>query len=51
MSKPGLYKVRFVYDATEKSAYRDAIARAHSAEGVPLPPGRIASNAVAVTVE
>jgi hypothetical protein len=51
LSKPGVYKVRFVYDATEKSAYRDAIARAHSAEGVPLPPGRVSSNAVALTVE
>ena len=47
----GTYRVRFVYDAGERSAYRDAIVRSHSTAGVPLPAGRIVSNTVTIVVE
>ncbi len=51
LQKPGTYRVRLVYDAQEKSAYRDAIALRHPAEGVMLPPARLASNTIVVTIE
>jgi hypothetical protein len=47
---PGVYTLRFVYDASEGGAYRKAIAGAHL-KGAVLPPGRLVSNEVAVTVQ
>lgn len=48
VSRPGTYKIRFAYDATEGSDYRK-ITRA-SSDGALLPPIRLASNVVTVTV-
>jgi hypothetical protein len=48
VSKPGTYKIRFAYDATEESDYRNLVQP--SAEGVLLPPIRLVSNTVTVTV-
>jgi hypothetical protein len=45
---PGTWRVRFVYDATEESAYRRAV-RA-SERGALLPPLRHVSNFVEVVV-
>ncbi len=51
LQKPGTYRVRLVYDAQEKSAYHDAIALRHPTDGVVLPPSRLASNTIVVTIE
>jgi len=48
VSKPGTYTIRFAYDATEGSDYRKVVTP--SAEGALLPPVRLRSNAVTVTV-
>ena len=48
VSKPGTYKIRFAYDATEGSDYRKVVRP--SPEGVLLPPARLVSNSVTVTV-
>ena len=48
VSKPGTYTIRFAYDATEGSDYRKLVTP--SAEGALLPPLRLVSNAVTVTV-
>lgn len=48
VSKPGTYRIRFAYDATEGSDYRQGV-RA-SSEGVLLPPVRLVSNTLTVTV-
>lgn len=51
LSRPGTYRVRLVYDASEGSAYREAIALKHPADGVPLRAERLASNTATITVE
>ena len=51
LSRPGTWRVRLVYDASEGSAYREALALKHPADGVPLRPERLASNTVTITVE
>lgn len=45
---PGAYRLRFVYDASEGSLYRSLVLP--SADGVPLPPLRLASNPVSIEV-
>jgi hypothetical protein len=44
----GTFKVRFVYDASEESAYRKVVQA--SAEGTLLPPFRLSSNALEVAL-
>jgi len=48
VSKPGTYRIRFAYDATEGSEYRKGVKA--SADGALLPPVRLLSNTVTVTV-
>ena len=49
LETPGAFRVRFVYDATEGSEYRERLATDHHAGSV-LPAERIESNEVAVTI-
>lgn len=51
LSRPGTYRVRIVYDATEGSAYQQALAASHVATGAPLPPARLVSNEITIVVE
>lgn len=48
--KKGSWIVRFVYDASEGSAYRSALAKDHP-QGRALPSGRLVSNAVPISVQ
>jgi hypothetical protein len=48
VARPGTYRIRFLYDAREGSDYRKLVTP--SAEGTLLPPARLASNPVTVTV-
>lgn len=48
MAEPGEVRVRFVYDASEESAYRAAVEGAP--QGVPLPAGRMASNEAVIRI-
>jgi hypothetical protein len=48
VSMPGTYRIRFAYDATEGSDYRKLVHA--SPEGALLPPIRLVSNTVTVTV-
>jgi hypothetical protein len=46
---PGVYRVRFVYDASEEGVYREAVASS-DLPAMPLPAGPVVSNAVTITV-
>lgn len=48
VSRPGTYKIRFAYDATEGSEYRKLVRP--SVKGVLLPPARLVTQTVTVTV-
>lgn len=47
--KPGLYRIAFVYDATDPSPYREAL-KAYSGIGAPLPAVRLVSNSLLLSV-
>jgi hypothetical protein len=48
LSKPGTYRIRFAYDATLESDYRKVVN--DWSQGEPLPPVRLQTNTVTVTV-
>ena len=48
VSKPGTYRIRFAYDAVEGSDYRKLVQA--SDKGVLLPPARLVTQAVTVTI-